>query len=113
MEMMVRELVATLPQPPPPPPPPPPHHDSTSTSSNHPGLCCTSHSCSNLPRPRPRGLQARPCCCLQALRGPVRRRARSLHLGVRRPGRLQQQQLRRQGGQGWLSDQRKVLRQPS
>merc|ERR550539_1875592 len=28
------------------------HHHTTSTSSNHPGLCCTNHSCSNLPRPR-------------------------------------------------------------
>merc|ERR1712203_673870 len=31
--------------------------------------------------------------------------------GVRRPGRLQQQQFRSQGGQGRLSDQRQVLRQ--
>merc|ERR1739848_70446 len=28
------------------------HHHSTSTSSNNPGLCCTNHSCSNLPCPR-------------------------------------------------------------
>merc|ERR1712088_37669 len=73
------------------------HHHSTSTSSNHPGLCCTYHSCSlQAPRslqarplpasPRhciqdspcgglqacPCRLQACPCCCLQALRGPVR-----------------------------------------